>query len=74
MAGQWVNRLDNQANLGWVALLQRLEEGASCSRRSPPPPANLGMLSCLVLGTSLHPPANWALGQAPISSIQPFNQ
>lgn len=49
------------------ALLQRLGERGSWT--SPP---NLGILSCLVLGTSLHPPANWALGQSPSSSIQLF--
>lgn len=36
MAGQWGDRLDNQANLGWVSLLQRLEEVAGCSG-SPSP-------------------------------------
>ena len=28
-------------------------------------PPNLGIPNCLVLRTSLHPPANWALGQSP---------
>lgn len=47
-----VGRCDNQENLGSGSLLQILGEEVSCS-------PNLGRASHLVLGTSLHPPANW---------------
>lgn len=47
-----VGGCDNQENLGSGSLLQILGEEVSCF-------PDLGVASHLVLGTSLHPPANW---------------
>lgn len=46
-----VDRCDNQENLVWDSLLQIQEEGVCCS-------PNVRLFSYLVLGTSLHLPAN----------------
>lgn len=61
-----LDRCDNQENLVWGTFLKMLGERASSF-------PNLGIVTHLVLGTSLHPAADWALGQAPSSLIQPFS-